>query len=91
MTPGPGSYRSPSEFGQYQAQEKYIREFEKADGQRNSVSDSSKTRTNASHHTAGLKSTLASAMNRSIPVSNGRRNKSSSIESDAQTITKTTD
>ena len=28
-TPGPGSYRSPSEFGYYSAQDKFVKETEK--------------------------------------------------------------
>jgi len=29
--PGPGSYRAPSEFGYYKAQDKYIKESERID------------------------------------------------------------
>ncbi len=34
LTPGPGTYRVPSEFGQYQAQDKYIGEYERIDMKR---------------------------------------------------------
>ena len=33
-TPGPGTYRAPSEFGHYQAQDKYINEYARTDGTR---------------------------------------------------------
>lgn len=34
QTPGPGSYPVPSEFGIYQAQEKYIREYQRTEDKR---------------------------------------------------------
>jgi len=34
FTPGPGAYRAPSEFGHYQAQNKYVEEADRLDSQR---------------------------------------------------------
>lgn len=36
QTPGPGSYRVPSEFGEYTAQDKYIKETERTEERRRS-------------------------------------------------------
>ena len=43
QTPGPGTYRVPSEFGIYAAQDKYVKEFERADQRKASVAS-------AAHH-----------------------------------------
>ena len=84
-TPGPGSYRSPSEFGHYQAQDKYMKECEKIDVIRKSATATPK----ANQHQAGLRSTQSN-INRASLNSNGRRNKSTIVEGTTQAITKTT-
>ena len=88
ITPGPGSYRSPSEFGEYQAQEKYIKESEKMDKQRYCSTAIPKARQKASHHTAGMRSAFTSAIDRSLLGTGNRRTRSPVTENDMQSITK---
>jgi len=88
-TPGPGAYRSPSEFGHYQAQDKYIKECEKTDVVRKSATATPKTRSKANQHQAGLRSSQSN-MNHSSLDANGRRNKSTIVEGTTQTVTKAT-
>ena len=51
QTPGPGTYPAPSEFGIYRAQEKYIKENERAEGRRKTALTSRSGRNSTSQMT----------------------------------------
>jgi len=83
-TPGPGTYRAQSEFGQYQAQEKIVKEIEKVELRR-LANDRAKTRGSRNiRYPGGTLTTMASTGFRTNSAPEGRRNKSVIVESDSQ-------